>query len=68
MATLEDAQHPAIGLAARVDGRLCVLELQRALAGHSEARGPEVLALSLKGASLPQPGVDQGSNLARDAR
>ena len=68
MATLEDAQHPARGVPPVVDGGLGVLELQRALAGHPEARGPEVLALRLAGAGLLQPGVDQGGDLACDAR
>ena len=44
------------------------LELQRALAGHAETRGPQVLALGLAGAGLLQPAVDQGSDLAREAR
>ena len=68
MATLEDAQHPARGVPPVVDGSLGVFELQRALAGHPEARGPEVLALGLTGAGLLQPGVDQGGDPARDAR
>ena len=67
MATLEDAQHPARGVPPVVDGSLGVLELQGALAGHPEARGPEVLALGLTGSGLLQPGVDQGGDLARDA-
>ena len=51
-----------------VDGSLGVLKLQRTLAGHPKARGPEVLALRLAGAGLLQTGVDQGGDLARDAR
>lgn len=68
MATPEDAQHPARGVPPVVDGSLGVLELQRTLAGHPEARGPEIPALRLAGAGLLQPGVDQGGDLARDAR
>jgi hypothetical protein len=68
MATLEDAQHPPRGVAPVVDGRLGVLELQRALAGHAQTRGAEVLALGLAGAGLLHPGVDQRGDLARDAR
>ena len=41
------------------------------LQGHVDGvvvAGPEVLALRLTGAGLLQPGVDQGGDLARDAR
>ena len=68
MATLEDAQHPARGVPPVVAGGLGVLELQRALTNHPEARGPEVLALGLAGASLLQARVHQGGDLTRDAR
>ena len=68
MAALKDAQQPPRDVASVVDGGLGVLELQRALAGHAETRGTEVLALGLAGTGILHPGIDQGGDPTREAR
>ena len=47
---------------------LSVYDSQRSLAGHSEARGSEVLAFGLTRACLLHSGVDQRSDLTGETR
>ena len=63
---LEDAQDAAFGLATCIDRRFGELVLQRALAGHPEPGGPQVLPRGLSSSQPLKPSVDQRCDPVRD--